>query len=299
MKGKRVANENLMLLGSNFGSSTWNAFVFDGGIIEWNQDGRSRSAQTGWNLTGVDLSDYEKIRIELESSDINVDLRMCQYDKNDRNKRADLYTQAVKPNVLEAYLDGREYSGHWEEGGYTWEPTKRIDEIQIHVDPITKTGLKTKVKSVTLLKAGEDVPQPERIVLNGAKLGSIRDKAYIDDDFAINWTKGNYTQCGWRLDKLEGEILEVKVSATDAPLRFRVRDIGTDNETSWLDDGTHVFRINLKTKKMESNGRWKDSEWNKSPKPFDFSKGCEIVLEAANGVFKDGKKTVVEYIKVE
>ena len=156
-----------------------------------------------------------------------------------------------------------------------------------------------KVKSVTLLKAGEDVPQPERIVLNGAKLGSIRDKAYIDDDFAINWTKGNYTQCGWRLDKLEGEILEVKVSATDAPLRFRVRDIGTDNETSWLDDGTHVFRINLKTKKMESNGRWKDSEWNKSPKPFDFSKGCEIVLEAANGVFTDGKKTVVEYIKVE
>ena len=149
-----------------------------------------------------------------------------------------------------------------------------------------------------MLKAGEEVPQPERIVLNGVKLGSIRDKAYIDDDFSISWTKGNYTQCGWRLEKLDGEILEVKVSATDVPLRFRVRDIANKNETSWVDDGSHIFRINLKTKKMESKGRWTDSEWNKSTKSFDFSQGCEIVLEAANGVFKEGEKTVVEYIKI-
>lgn len=299
LKGKRVANENLILLGKTFGTSNWKSFVYDGGIIEWEWDGKNKGVQAGWNLTGVDFSAYDKIRIELESTDVPVDLRFCQYDKNDRNRRADLYFQPVKPNVLEASLDGSGYSGHWEEGEYTWEKTKRIDEIQIHVDPISKSGLKTKVKSVTLLKANEEVGLPENLILNGVKLGTIRDKAYIDDDFSISWTKGNYTQCGWRLEKLDGEILEVKVSATDVPLRFRVRDIANKNETSWLDDGSHIFRINLKTKKMESKGKWTDSEWNKSPKLFDFSHGCEIVLEAANGVYKEGKKTVVEYIKVE
>ena len=224
---------------------------------------------------------------------------MCQYDKNDRNKRADKYFQPVKPNVLEAYLDGSGYTGHWEEGGYVWENTKRIDEIQIHVDPISKKGLKTKVKSVILLKAGAEVPQPENLVLNGAKLGSIRDKAYIDDDFAINWTKGNYAQCGWRLEKLDGDILEVKVTSTDVPLKLRIRENANSNESSWIDDGTHIFRINLKNKKQESRGSWKVSEWDKDTKAFDFSKGCEIVLEPVNGVFKEGKKTVVEYIKVE
>ena len=299
LKGKRQVNENLKLLGTDFGSCNWKAYVYDGGIIEWESDGKNKSAQAGWNLTNVDLSDYDKIRIELESSDVTADLRMVQYDKNDRSRRCDLYFQSVKPNILEASLDGTGYTGHWEEGGYKWDGTKRIDEFQIHVDPITKKGLKTKVKSVTLLKAGSEVPQPERLVLNGAKLGSKRDKAYVDDDFAIVWEKDRYVACGWKVEKLEGEILEVKISSTDVPLHFRIREYADGNESSWMDDGSHVFRINLKTKRQEVRGNWKVSEWDKMSKPLDFSQGCEILIEAANGVFKDGKKTVVEYIKVE
>ena len=82
-------------------------------------------------------------------------------------------------------------------------------------------------------------------------------------------------------------------------MRLRIREYANKNESSWLDDGTHIFRINLKDKKQESRGSWKASEWDKYTKAFDFSQGCEIVLEPVNGVFKDGKKTVVEYIKVE
>ncbi len=89
------------------------------------------------------------------------------------------------------------------------------------------------------------------------------------------------------------------MTSTDVPLRLRIREYANSNESSWLDDGTHIFRINLKDKKQESRGSWKVSEWNKMSKEFDFSQGCEIVLETVNGVFKDGKKTVVEYIKVE
>ncbi len=36
MKGKDHPNENLKLLGANFGSSSGNAYVYDGGKVEWN-----------------------------------------------------------------------------------------------------------------------------------------------------------------------------------------------------------------------------------------------------------------------
>ena len=83
-------------------------------------------------------------------------------------------------------------------------------------------------------------------------------------------------------------------------MRFRIREYADGNEASWLDDGSHVFRIDLKTKKqINAKGNQKDPEWAKMTKAFDFSQGGEIVLEPANGVYKKGKKTVVEYIKIE
>ena len=138
--------------------------------------------------------------------------------------------------------------------------------------------------------------------MNGAKLGSKKERAWLDENFAINWynAKTEYYMCGWKLEKLDGDILEIKVTSTDVPLRLRIREYANSNESSWLDDGTHIFRINLKNKKqINAKGGEKASEWDKMSKPFDFSRGCEIVLEAANGVFKEGKKTVVEYIKIE
>ena len=80
---------------------------------------------------------------------------------------------------------------------------------------------------------------------------------------------------------------------------MRIRDYANENESSYVDDGSHLFVINLKNKKQQSKKNWKDSEWDKKPKSFDFSQGGDIVLEPASGVFKEGKKTVIEYISVE
>lgn len=301
LKGKSEKNENLKVLGKDFGSSNWNGIVYDGGVIEWKYDGKNKSAQTGWDLSDVDLSAYEKIRIELASSDVSVDLRLCQHDLNDSNRRCDLYFQPVKPNVFEASFDGSGFLGKWEEGGYTWDgSSKRVDELQIHVGKLSKKGLKTIVKSVTLIKADDVLQQPDTLVLSGINFGSMRDRCFLDNDFAINWevVRTGYSCCGWRVEKLEGDILELKVASTDVPLRLRIRETANDNESSWVDDGSHIFRIDLKTKKMESGGKWNASEWNKKSKAFDFSQGGQIILEPLNGVFKEGKKTVVEYIKV-
>ena len=296
LKGKRVINENLMIEGAAFGTCGWDFNVYDGGIIEWKGD--DKYACAGWNVKGVDFSKYKKIRIELspESANLPLVLRFAQ-----NNGKCDKQFYPVAPNVLEAKLDGSDYDMTSE--NEKWDDSIGIEEICVRLwgAKAVKAGDRTIVKSVTLLKEDNEIPQPESLVLNGAKLGSKKERAWLDENFAINWNnaKTDYSMCGWKLEKLDGDILEIKVTSTDVPLRLRIREYANKNESSWLDDGTHVFRINLKDKKQESRGSWKASEWNKNTKAFDFSQGCEIVLEPVNGVFKDGKKTLVEYIKVE
>lgn len=296
LKGKRVINENLMIEGVAFGTCGWDFNVYDGGIIEWKGD--DKYACAGWNVKGVDFSKYKKIRIEIspESANLPLVLRFAQ-----NNGKCDKQFYPVAPNVLEAKLDGSDYDMTSE--NEKWDDSLGIEEINVRLwgAKAVKAGDRTIVKSVTLLKEDNEIPQPESLVLNGAKLGSKKERAWLDENFAINWNnaKTDYSMCGWKLEKLDGDILEIKVTSTDVPLRLRIREYANKNESSWLDDGTHIFRINLKDKKQESRGSWKASEWNKNTKAFDFSQGCEIVLEPVNGVFKDGKKTLVEYIKVE
>ena len=296
LKGKRVINENLMIEGAAFGTCGWDFNVYDGGIIEWKGD--DKYACAGWNVKGVDFSKYKKIRIELspESANLPLVLRFAQ-----NNGKCDKQFYPVAPNVLEAKLDGSDYDMTSE--NEKWDDSIGIEEICVRLwgAKAVKAGDRTIVKSVTLLKEDNEIPQPESLVLNGAKLGSKKERVWLDENFAINWNnaKTDYSMCGWKLEKLDGDILEIKVTSTDVSLRLRIREYANKNESSWLDDGTHIFRINLKDKKQESRGSWKVAEWNKNTKAFDFSQGCEIVLEPVNGVFKDGKKTLVEYIKVE
>ena len=296
LKGKRIVNENLMIEGAAFGTCGWDSNVYDGGVIEWKGD--DKYAGAGWNVKGVDFSKYKKIRIELspESANLPLVLRFAQnYGKCEKQ----LYP--VAPNVFEAKLDGSGYD--FISGNEKWDDSIGIEEICVRLwgAKAVKAGDRTIVKSVTLLKEDNEIPQPESLVLNGAKLGSKKERAWLDENFAINWynAKTEYYMCGWKLEKLDGDILEIKVTSTDVPLKLRIREYANNNESSWLDDGTHSFIINLKTKQQKSGQSWRAAEWNKDTKAFDFSKGCEIVLEPANGVFKDGKKTVVEYIKVE
>lgn len=297
LKGKRQLNENLKLQGVDFGSSNWQAYVYEGGIIDWQWNGKEKYPVCGWNTKGLDFSEWSSIRIEVESTDIPVEIRMYQ---NGDGKECHIGYNAVSPTILEAKLDGSQFSWSYPDGA-KWDPSKGIDEIQVRAIDLKKEGLKTKIKSVTLLKAGEESKQPENLMLNGAKLGTTNwpSSSWLDDDFVINWGKEKYEEFGWKVEKLEGEILEIKVSETNVPLHLKIRD-SHKNESEWEDDGTHLFRINLKTKKMlVANDKKKDPLWTSQTKAYDFSDGAQIMLVPANGVFKDGKKTVVEYIKVE
>ena len=80
LKGKDHSNENLKLLGANFGSSSGNAYVYDGGKVEWNLYKKDLDACAGWNVKGIDFTGWEKVRIELdpESSKLPYEIRVKQ-----------------------------------------------------------------------------------------------------------------------------------------------------------------------------------------------------------------------------
>ena len=295
-KDTEEINENLRIEGVEFSSSKLNAFVSDGGVIDWEWDKKEKYPFCGWNVKGIDLSDYKGIRIELESTDIPVEIGMIQ------NEGAVCHTfyDEKTPGVYEAMFDGSEYSAIWPEGS-SWNTSNGIEEIQIRAKELSKKGLKTVVKSISLISKDEqEIQQPAQLVLNGAKLGSKKNHAWIDDDFSINWKKNSWNECGWRVEKLDGEVLEIKVSSSDVPLRLRIRTLDHKNGVSYIDDGSHIFKINLKTKKqINQKGDQKAPEWEETTKKVDYSQGAYITLEANGGVYKEGKKTVVEYIKVE
>ena len=295
-KDTEEINENLRIEGVEFSSSKGNAFVSDGGVIDWEWDKKEKYPSCGWNVKGIDLSDYKGIRIELESTDIPVDIRMIQ------NEGAVCHTfyNEKTPGVYEAMFDGSEYSAIWPEGS-SWNTSNGIEEIQIRAKELSKKGLKTVVKSISLISKDEqEIQQPAQLVLNGAKLGSKKNHAWIGDDFSINWKKNSWNECGWRVEKLDGEVLEIKVSSSDVPLRLRIRTLDYKNGVSYIDDGSHIFKINLKTKKqINQKGDQKAPEWEETTKKVDYSQGAYITLETNGGVYKEGKKTVVEYIKVE
>lgn len=297
LKGKRIVNENLMIEGAAFGSCGWDSNVYDGGVIEWKGD--NKYAGAGWNVKRLDFSKYKKIRIELspESANLPVILRFGQ-----NNGKCEKQFYPVAPNVLEAKLDGSVYD--FISGNEKWDDSIGIEEINVRLwdAKAVKAGDRTIVKSVTLLKEDNEIPQPESLVLNGSKLGSKQDSnSWIDENFAINWNKANYIECGWKVEKLEGDILEIKVTSTDVPLHLKIRELkSARNESEWEDDGSHIFRINLKTKRqITAKSGNKAPMWERLSEAFNFSEGAEIILLPANGVFKEGKKTVVEYIKVE
>ena len=295
-KDTEEINENLRIEGVEFSSSKRNAFVSDGGVIDWEWDKKEKYPFCGWNVKGIDLSDYKGIRIELESTDIPVEIGMIQ------NEGAVCHTfyNEKTPGVYEAMFDGSEYSSIWPEGS-SWNTSNGIEEIQIRAQKLSKKGLKTVVKSISLISKDEqEIQQPVQLVLNGAKLGSKKNHAWIGDDFSINWKKNSWNECGWRVEKLDGEVLEIKVLSSDVPLRLRIRTLDYKNGVSYIDDGSHIFKINLKTKKqINQKGDQKAPEWEETTKKVDYSQGAYITLETNGGVYKEGKKTVVEYIKVE
>lgn len=146
LKGRK--NENLILENTLFGSHFWNAVVHDEGIIEWLWDGEDRYPGAGWNMKNIDLSAYQKLRIEIDYTDTPIGITLVQ---DSWNASLNYYDIPVSQNVIEINLDGTGYDEKWPVD-CQWDSSKKIDAIVIRAVELTENGKKTKIKSASLIK---------------------------------------------------------------------------------------------------------------------------------------------------
>lgn len=97
---KEITVNGLTVNGKELGSEKgWNSTV-SGNTITWLK-GFSDCA-TGWNLTGIDLSEYTKVRIEFESYEGKLMITLCNNEWNITHN----FITFTEENVLEANLTG-------------------------------------------------------------------------------------------------------------------------------------------------------------------------------------------------
>ena len=92
--------DELKILGVPFGSQIWKARI-TGNEITWLKGDTGGDA--GWNFVGIDLSEYDRVRIEIESNTAaHLGLRICDSEHNNWHG----YDRQIEPNVYEADLSG-------------------------------------------------------------------------------------------------------------------------------------------------------------------------------------------------
>ena len=152
IKGKR--NENLYVKSRPFGTNVNGAKVSDDGTIEWDYDKNNKRPWIGWNVKGLDLSDIDRIRVELESSDVPLCICILQ-------DGCYMGIQRISSKLLVAKLDGINKTWTYPEGA-KWDPSKPIERIELRAandEAVSKAGLKTKIKSLELIpKAHGEIP---------------------------------------------------------------------------------------------------------------------------------------------
>lgn len=152
---KENRNEKLYLNDRPLGSIAWGAKVSEDGTIEWDYDEKNKRPWIGWNTKGLNLTDIDRIRIELESSDVPLDICVLQ-------DGCYIGIAQLSSKVAVAKLDGICSSWIWPDGG-KWDKSKEIERIDIRVSSdkaISKSGMKTKIKAIELVpKTHGEIPE--------------------------------------------------------------------------------------------------------------------------------------------
>ena len=127
------------------GSTQRNSAISDDGTIEWIWDGKEKNPWIGWDVSNIDLSDMDRIRIEVDSSDVYLDIRLIQ-------DGCHIGIRPISSHLLVAKFDGIANYWTWPEGA-KWDPSKKIERIDIRVNSsnFSQNGYKSKIKAVELI----------------------------------------------------------------------------------------------------------------------------------------------------
>ncbi len=143
-----ITVDGLTVAGKKLGSVSWNASA-SGDTITWDKNYSNGSC--GWDFEGIDLSEYSKVRVAVESSDASNLILII--DGKNRNNHHN-FDKQVEPLVWEADLTG-------EGADYTppeASPINKAEGLRVFLNSDTRDSQprgvdqKTVVKSIELLK---------------------------------------------------------------------------------------------------------------------------------------------------
>ncbi|MCQ2574125.1 MAG: hypothetical protein MJ182_09535 [Treponema sp.] len=287
-KNEKIVGEvnpgaNLVVDGVRLGSHVWHSFV-TGNVINWERFYDNGNA--GWKFPGRDMSEYDRVRVEIESTDVPVHLRIASNDWENS-----FGFPSTGNNVFEAKLSGE---GSWDEGRPEIDFTKVfyvfLDQYNNNV--IRTEESKTVVKSIKFLKPGEFVDEGP-LATFGRSLGGHTWQSHVSGN-VITWEKGyDNADAGWNFTGMDLSVYDrvrVEIESTDAPVHLRFADKDWNLSIGFPETEKNIFEA-----KLTGEGSW---EYEGEPM-FNLSKGLRIYLNQWNDnvVRAEDKTTVVKSIQ--
>ena len=268
--------DGLTVNGKELGSEIWQASVSEN-TITW--DKGTNQGNCGWNLAGVNLSNYDRVRVELESTELPLKLIL----KGDDG--AIVYDYPVEKNIFEAYFDGTCASSKEttldKSKGFSIYLFSHTDDGQNHEDE-----KKTVVKSIQFFSGENTVNSSLKI--NNAPL-QVFWFSYVHDGGVIEWLEPEGA-AGWDVkDKDLSAYKKVRIETEgDAPFRIRL----------WMSDGSHAFYWS----KPETPGVYEANldgsdadDYTKDVAENSVVEKIQLVCEAAT---EAGQKTTVKSVSL-
>ena len=267
------------IYGIKLGSHTWQSHVSENVII-WEKG--YDNALAGWDFTGIDMSPYDRVRIEIESTEAEVWLRL-------EGKKSNFGFNAISKNVFEAKLTGE---GSWDKD---LAPINPADGFKVYLNqwnnnvPRTEDK-KTVIKSIQFLYPGEYV-DAGALGLFGRAFGGVEENCEVRDSTVI-WKKGyNDAKAGWNLGGInlsEYDSVRVVLEKTDTEVNVYITNTYGGN---WK----RAKKVSQNTYEMKLTGEGADS----NEPLLNPSEGVRFLLQSwKEKPLKKDMKTVVKSIEL-
>lgn len=285
-KNSSPVNKNLAPFDIPLGTTNLRAFV-EGNTIYWKRGYNDSSS--GWDFTGIDLSKYDRVRVEVEESDNNLNLILC----DGKWKNWHCYFR-IAPNIFEVPLSAE---------GARWVDTDahpfNLKEglmvmLQKQDEEVRKTETSTVVKSIRFLKKGEDLFDAGKLGILNRALGVIQDNTSLKENTII-WQKDNTElKCGWNLvgcDLSEYKGVRIEFEKNDLRLELTMADKNWHNWAAFRSDDAYIIEAYF----SGDGAAWK---WNDF-KPFDKKQGVLLFLRFySDKPIKKDKQTIIKKVEL-
>ncbi|MCQ2597092.1 MAG: hypothetical protein MJ181_04520 [Treponema sp.] len=285
-KGSNEKSPELSPFGVTLGTAVLRSFA-EKDSIYWRRGFNDSSC--GWDFTGLDLSEYDRVRVEVSESDKNLNLILC----DGQMKNWHCYGR-VSPVVFEVKLTGE--GARWvEKINYPFDPAKGLMVLlQKQDDEIRKEETQTIVKSIRFLKPGEEPFDAGEFGIMNRALGCVEDNTVLDGNTII-WKKDNTElKCGWNLvgvDLSEYKGFRVEFEKNEVRLELTITDKDWQNWTAFR--GEDPYKIEAYFSKEGAAWKWNDTE------AYEKSEGVLLFLRYfSDKPLKKDRKSIIKSIEL-